>query len=207
MLHVARKKEFCKVLGPGTRSVIWFHGCLRQCPGCIAGTMNELAEYETFIPQQLADWVKNNIGIEGITLSGGEPFQQPRDELAAFLMLVKQNVTDLSVLCYTGYRYEELNKQESAIPVLQHIDVLIDGEYRENEDFGQRWRGSDNQQFHFLTKRYKNQENEWNHTLERQIEIELDMNGKLLISGVPSKDFINKLTMELQRRDVNVDFS
>jgi anaerobic ribonucleoside-triphosphate reductase activating protein len=207
MLCVARKKEFCNVLGPGTRSVIWFHGCTRQCPGCIAGTMNEITEYETFIPEQLADWVKNNTGIEGITLSGGEPFQQPLDELATFLMLVKQNSTDLSVLCYTGYRYEELNKQESAIPVLQLIDVLIDGEYRQNEDFGQRWRGSANQQFHFLTKRYKNKENEWNNTFERQIEIELAMNGKLLISGVPSKDFINKLTAELQRREVNVDFS
>jgi anaerobic ribonucleoside-triphosphate reductase activating protein len=206
MLQVARKKDFCNVLGPGIRSVIWFHGCTRQCPGCIADTMNEIAEYETFQPEQLADWVKSHSSIEGITLSGGEPFQQPLDELTTFLMLVKQN-TNLSVLCYTGYRYEELNKNESAIPVLQFIDVLIDGEYRQNEDFGQRWRGSENQQFHFLTKHYKNQEKEWNTTIGRQIEIELDMNGKLLISGVPSKNFINKLTTELQRHDVNVDFS
>jgi anaerobic ribonucleoside-triphosphate reductase activating protein len=171
--------------------------------------MNEIAEYETCLPEQLADWVKHNIGIEGITLSGGEPFQQPLDELATFLMLLKQNtnLTDLSVLCYTGYSLEELRKQESAVAVLQYIDVLIDGEYRQHEDCGQRWRGSANQQFHFLTERYKKQENEWNTTLERQIEIELDLNGKLLISGVPSKNFINKLTTELQRRDVNVDFS
>ncbi|MDR2756422.1 MAG: radical SAM protein [Planctomycetaceae bacterium] len=206
MLRVARKKDFCNVLGPGTRSVIWFHGCTRQCPGCIAGTMNEITEYETFHPEQLANWVKCHNTIEGITLSGGEPFQQPLNELTTFLMLVKQN-TNLSVLCYTGYCYEELNKKESAIPVLQFIDVLIDGEYRQNEDFGQRWRGSENQQFHFLTKQYKNQKNEWNTAVERQIEIELDINGNLLISGVPSKDFINKLTTELQKREVNVDFS
>ncbi|MDR0390990.1 MAG: radical SAM protein, partial [Planctomycetaceae bacterium] len=184
MLHVARKKEFCKVLGPGMRSVIWFHGCTRQCSGCIAGTMNEIVEYEIFAPEQLADWVKSNVGIEGITLSGGEPFQQPLDELATFLMLLKQK-TDLSVLCYTGYCFEELGGLESAVSVLQYIDVLIDGEYRQQEDCGQRWRGSANQKFHFLTERYKNQENEWNTTFERQIEIELDLNGKLLISGVP----------------------
>ncbi|MDR1483839.1 MAG: radical SAM protein, partial [Planctomycetaceae bacterium] len=158
MLHVARKKEFCHVLGPGVRSVIWFHGCNRRCPACIADTMNEFAEYESCNPEQLAAWVKNNSGIEGITLSGGEPFQQSHSELADFLMHVKQD-TDLSVLCYTGYCLKELQKQESAIPVLQLIDVLIDGEYRQNEDFGQRWKGSANQQFHFLTKRYQNQEN------------------------------------------------
>jgi organic radical activating enzyme len=55
-MKVARKKARCKVLCPGTRSVIWFHGCPRQCPGCIADTMNETAEYETVSPQQLADW-------------------------------------------------------------------------------------------------------------------------------------------------------
>ncbi|MDR2117896.1 MAG: radical SAM protein [Planctomycetaceae bacterium] len=201
---------FCNVLGPGTRSVIWFHGCTRQCSGCIAETMNKIGEFESLTPQQLANWIKHNISIEnsieGVTLSGGEPFQQPLNELATFLMLLKQN-TNLSVLCYTGYRYEELKEQKSAIPVLQYIDVLIDGEYRQNEDFGHRWRGSVNQQFHFLTKRYKNQEHEWNLAVERQIEIELDINGKLQISGVPSKNFINKLTTELQHHDVDVDFS
>jgi len=206
MLHVARKKAFCKVLGPGTRSVIWFHGCTRRCPGCIADTMNAADEYESFTPAQLADWVKSNTGVEGITLSGGEPFQQPLDELAEFLSLVKQD-TDLSVLCYTGYRYEEINEQKSMISALQHIDVLIDGEYRQEEDLKQRWRGSANQRFYFLTERYRNQETEWNAAFERQIEMELTMNGKLLISGVPSKDFLNKLTAELQRRDVDADFS
>jgi anaerobic ribonucleoside-triphosphate reductase activating protein len=210
MLQVARKKAFCKVLGPGVRSVIWFHGCFRRCPGCVADTMNEVAEYESFIPPQLADWVKGNTDIEGITISGGEPFMQPLDELAELLTLIKRD-TDLSVLCYTGYRYEELNVSGGGLSryssVLQHIDVLIDGEYRQDEDFGQRWRGSANQRFHFLTERYRSQADEWNAAVERQIEIELDMNGKLLISGVPSKDFINKLTNELQRRDVTADFS
>jgi anaerobic ribonucleoside-triphosphate reductase activating protein len=168
--------------------------------------MNETAEYETLSPKKLADWVLANKDIEGITLSGGEPLMQPLDELAEFLMLVKRQ-SDLSVLCYTGNMLEELQDDKGMKNVLQLIDVLIDGEYRQELDNGQRWRGSGNQRFHFLTTRYRNESDQWYAASERQIEIELDMNGKLLISGVPSKDFINKLTTELQRREINVDFS
>ena len=202
-LTIARKKAVCNVLGPGERSVIWFHGCSHRCPNCIADTMNETADYEQFSPAELADWVLHNVGIEGITLSGGEPLQQPADELAEFLTLVKRN-TNLSVLCYTGYRYEDIVQ---CSPVLPLIDVLIDGEYRQKEDFGQRWRGSANQRFHFLTDRYRSQQEEWNNAFERQIEIELDINGKLLISGVPSKDFVRNLSEHLNKKDISVDFS
>jgi anaerobic ribonucleoside-triphosphate reductase activating protein len=168
--------------------------------------MNETAVYETICPEKLADWVSENKNIEGITLSGGEPLMQPLDELAKFLTLVKRQ-SDLSVLCYTGYTLEELQEDKEMKNVLLLIDVLIDGEYRQELDKGQRWRGSGNQRFHFLTPRYRNKAGEWYAANERQIEIELDMNGKLQISGVPSRDFINKLTAELQRREINVDFS
>lgn len=204
LLTVARKKAMCKVLGPGERSVIWFHGCSRRCPNCIADTMNDTTNNEQVLPAELADWVINNAGIEGITLSGGEPLQQPVDGLTEFLTLVKRK-TDLSVLCYTGYLYEDLSAKYSVI--LPLIDVLIDGEYRQEEDFGQRWRGSANQRFHFLTDRYRSQQGEWNNAFERQIEIELDINGKLLISGVPPKNFIERFTTALHRQNVDIDFS
>ncbi|GHT42295.1 anaerobic ribonucleoside-triphosphate reductase activating protein [Planctomycetales bacterium] len=206
MLQVARKKAFCKVLGPGTRSVIWFHGCPRRCLGCIADTMNETVEFETVSPPQLADWVKGNTDIEGITLSGGDPFFQPPNELTEFLALVKEK-KDLSVLCYTGYTLEELQNDDGKQQVLLCIDILIDGQYIQEQDEGQRWRGSGNQRFHFLTERYRSEAAEWYAAKERQVEIELDLNGKLLISGVPSSDFIAKLTKELQRREINIDFS
>ena len=183
--------------------MIWFHSCNRRCPGCIADAMNDMAEYESFTPHALADWVLSNEGIEGITLSGGEPLQQSLDGLQQFLEHVKQK-SNLSVLCYTGYRLEDLGFAQN---ILQYVDVLIDGEYRQDEDIGQRWRGSANQRFHFLTDRYRSQQEEWNNAFERQIEMELDLQGKLLISGVPSKGFIDKLTVELHKRDVDVDFS
>jgi len=204
-LKIARKKAICKVLGPGERSVIWFHGCSRRCPNCIADTMNESADYEQVLPSELAEWVMNNAGIKGITLSGGEPLQQPIEELTEFLTLVKRH-TNLSVLCYTGYLNEDISANGKYITVLPLIDVMIDGEYRQEEDFGQRWRGSANQRFHFLTDRYRNQQEEWNNSFEREIEMELDINGKLLISGVPTKGFIGNLTTALHLRGVDITF-
>lgn len=168
--------------------------------------MNETAEYETVSASALAEWVLQNVQndeIEGITLSGGEPLQQPAEELAEFLSLVNRN-QNISVICYTGYRLEELQDRKN---VLQYIDVLVDGEYIQEQDTGQRWRGSENQRFHFLTDRYRSESAAWFAAKERQVEIELDMHGNLLISGVPSKDFMQKLTDELQRRDIAVDFS
>ncbi|MDR1384500.1 MAG: radical SAM protein [Planctomycetaceae bacterium] len=216
MLQVARKKTCCKVLGPGIRSVIWFHGCPRRCPGCIADTMNvatpnTMTDYETLSPSQLADWVLKNDGIEngtieGITLSGGDPLFQTANDLAEFLSLVKHN-SELSVMCYTGYRYEELLNDSEKRKVLQYIDVLVDGEYRQDLDNGQRWRGSENQRFHFLTERYRIESDDWYATNERQIEIELTINGKVLISGVPSKDFIANLTAKMETLGVDVDFT
>lgn len=186
--------------------MIWFHGCNHLCPGCIAGTMNETDEYEPYSPEQLAAWVLSNKGIEGITLSGGEPFEQPTELLERFLEIIKSE-SPLSVLCYTGNCYENLLKTVQYEGVLRHIDVLIDGEYQIDEDAGQQWRGSGNQRFHFLTERYLNEAQTWQNTFERQVEIELDLQGKLLISGVPSKDFINKLTTALLQREVDVIFT
>lgn len=206
MLLVARKKAFCNVLGPGVRSVIWFHGCSKRCPGCIAASMHDSPEYETWKPEQLAKWVFENQGIEGITLSGGEPFEQDAVLLEQYLRRIKSN-TNLSVLVYTGRLYEELAGNDIFLNVLRHIDVLIDGEYRIKQDTGKRWRGSDNQRFHFLTPRYKMEKDEWLTASGREIEIELDLNDSLLLSGVPPKNFLGNLASKLEQRDILLDLT
>ncbi|MDR2763286.1 MAG: radical SAM protein [Planctomycetaceae bacterium] len=206
MLRVIRKKAFCRALGPGCRSVIWFYGCSRSCLGCIADSMNKSNKYESYEPYQLAEWVINNQGIEGITLSGGEPFEQPKKSLEQFLKSIRKN-SNLSILCYTGNRYEKLIDDIENQKILKYIDVLIDGEYQINNDNGQRWRGSENQRFHFLTSRYAAEKDKWLIARERQIEIELDLNGSILLSGIPSKDFIENLTTQLDAKNISIDFS
>ncbi|MDO5576209.1 MAG: 4Fe-4S single cluster domain-containing protein [Fibrobacter sp.] len=205
MLTVSRKKSFCKVLGPGIRSVIWFHGCGKNCPGCIVRTAGENSDYERLSPVQLADWVKENQPVEGITLSGGEPFDQPPNDLMNFLKIIRSD-TDLSVLCYTGYQLDELQTNDNLRDLLNCIDVLIDGQYEIENDNNQLWRGSENQKFHFLTDRYKQHAIEWFAARGREIEIEVDISGHFSLSGLPQKYFMENLTGKLREKGVSLHF-
>lgn len=201
MLQIARKKAYCRVLGPGLRSVIWFHGCSKKCVHCIAESMNNAAEFEVYTPNQLKEWVCNNQGIEGITLSGGEPFEQTIDLLEDFLEKIRY-YSNLSIICYTGKILEDIRKNENERRILPYLDVLIDGEYQIGQDTGKRWRGSDNQRFHFLTSRYRDESNHWNAATGRELEFDLGLDGKLGISGVPPKNFLSRFSKQLQQKNV-----
>ena len=79
--------------------------------------------------------------LQGVTFSGGEPFgqQAPLIEIAD-----AAHAYDLDVWCYSGYTYEELEKNKA--PLLSHIDVLVDGPYIEAlRDEHLEYRGSKNQ--------------------------------------------------------------
>lgn len=185
--------------------MIWFHGCPKRCPGCLVESERNSNDYESITPELLADWVFANSEIEGITLSGGEPFEQI-DQLIQFLEIIRSH-SSLSVLSYTGHRLEEIQGNAKGRRSLQLIDVLIDGEYHMEQDFGQRWRGSENQCFHFLSPRYLSEKEEWFAAKGREIEIELKLDGSFWFAGVPTKGFIGNLTKRLNVYGVSLDFS
>ncbi len=206
VLKINRKKRFCRTLGPGARSVVWFFGCSRSCPGCIAKIGGEVEDYTEETPSELADWVLEcSDAIEGITLSGGEPFEQPLHEMAQFLEKIRAD-SKLSVIVYTGSSYEELLQNGAASRLLGLIDVLIDGPYRQGEDYGQLWRGSENQRFHFLSPRYKEHKDDWFAARGREVEIDLDINKSFLLSGLPRKNFISELTQQLKKKGIQLSF-
>ena len=137
---------------------IWFHGCGRGCAGCIAQQRNNDPEpCFTFSPEFFARMIMTDKGrdVDGFVLSGGEPFLQ-REDIVRFLSEAEKTAgRSLDVICYTGYKYEELmSADSSAKELLEHIDVLIDGEYRKELNNGSRYRGSSNQNLIFLTKKY-----------------------------------------------------
>ena len=87
--------------------------------------------------------------IDGITISGGEPFLQPE---ACAKLSMEARETGLSVWCYTGWTLEELlcaSNRHQALQVLQNIDVLVDGRFvaalQANHPKECLWRGSTNQ--------------------------------------------------------------
>lgn len=189
---------------------MWFQGCALDCPGCIAFEMNGASDYHSFRAEQLAERVTSRDDhIEGITLSGGDPFDQPLDELHGFLQRVRES-SDLTVMCYTGRTLAELkqhHQQNIVQQILSHIDILIDGRYVEDRNDGSRWRGSSNQTVHFLSERYQHLAAEFETVGQREVEIELTADNQLLVAGIPRPGFMDTLSRRLSERGFDLALS
>jgi anaerobic ribonucleoside-triphosphate reductase activating protein len=177
-LNLARTLSRSAANGPGERFVVWVQGCPLACPGCWNADTWSFARRHGTTVDDLTAQVLGTEGIEGLTLSGGEPFAQAR-ALAAVAARVQ--AAGLSVFVFTGYRLEELDRPEHAA-LLAHTDVLVAGRYIDAErSAGLVWRGSANQQVHFLSARYGPAQ------LQGAVEIELhlDAEGGITLTGFP----------------------
>ncbi len=142
--------------GEGLRTVLWTAGCGHQCKGCQnpvtwdpeGGLLfDEVAETELF-----AKLGKDY--ISGLTFSGGDPlFPASRAEVERLAEKAKRLFPEKDIWLYTGYRWEEI----SALPIMAHIDVLVDGKFMEDlKDSKLHWKGSFNQRIIDVQKSLKN---------------------------------------------------
>ena len=137
--------------GDGIRFAIFMQGCQRNCAGCHNPETHDLNGGRLIDTTEIISAIKKNPLLNGITLTGGEPFLQitAADELAR----AAKNL-GLNVWCYTGFTFEKL--PPDAEPLLENIDVLIDGEFIENlRDLELQFRGSSNQRIIDIKKTRK----------------------------------------------------
>ena len=138
-------------LGPGRRVAMWVRGCLRHCAGCIAPELRQPGE-PVAIAQVIDELLPLLAQADGLTISGGEPFDQA--EALVILIDALREHNDYEVLIYTGYLREEIEQAGGAgVELLQRIDILIDGPFIESMADDLQWRGSDNQRIHLLSAR------------------------------------------------------
>jgi len=76
-LNIAGYIKSSRANGPGNRSVIFFQGCPFHCYGCFNEHLQPVEEKQLISPEDLLMEISENNRIEGITVSGGEPFLQP----------------------------------------------------------------------------------------------------------------------------------
>ena len=165
--------------GPGVRAVIWTQGCDLGCPGCYNPETHDGGGGEPRAVDDLVSWaIEQAPAVEGVTVSGGEPLQQP-EALLELLTGIRER-SDLSVVLFSGYRRAEIERMALGPAILERLDVLIDGRYVAPVHAGARLRGSDNQTIWCLTDRYTVAEVE----ATPATEVEIGIDGTIVLTGV-----------------------
>lgn len=146
--------------GPGVRVSLFVSGCRHHCKGCFNAETWDF-EYGRPYTKETEDAVIRMLGeeyIKGLTVLGGEPFEpENQPEVAGLLKRAKEAYPDKDIWCYTGYLYDvDLQKggrvyTDVTEEMLSHIDVLVDGEFvEEQKDITLLFRGSRNQRLIIL---------------------------------------------------------
>ncbi len=163
--------------GPGKRAVVWFQGCKRYCPGCFNPAIRSFEGGRDLTPESFLNEldIKN---IVGLSISGGEPFEQD-EELAELLVLAKKK--GLNTLVFSGYTYEELCSKN--MKALKYCDYLIDGPYEKEVPSKCPWTGSGNQSFLKLENGVIKEDLTVEEEYSRTAEIIIDKEGNLIITG------------------------
>lgn len=145
-MRIAGIEKNSIVDGPGIRIAVFVQGCSRKCEGCHNPATWDYTGGEYRKPAEMIKLMTANPLVDGLTLTGGEPFDQPVECLelaeAAF-------DAGLSIWIYTGHKFEELFVPDSMSPrweLLSMADVLVDGPFaQEKRTFDMKWCGSSNQ--------------------------------------------------------------
>lgn len=129
--------------GSGIRLAIFTQGCPHNCKGCHNPETHDFNGGTIKDTDEIIRMMEDNPLLDGITLTGGEPFCQPK---ACAVLAQAAHERGLSVWMYSGWTYEQLEKDPEKRMLLSHADVLIDGRYEEKlRTLALPWRGSTNQ--------------------------------------------------------------
>lgn len=175
-------------LGPGRRLGIWMQGCPFSCAGCIVPVSQAMDGGREIAVSTVTDMLSAQAGLEGVSVSGGEPFAQPE---CLAVIVEDAKAKGMGSIVFSGYRIEALRKMARSncyiARALASIDLLIDGVYVavQRSRFGLR--GSDNQKFHFLTLRYVDLANEILEFDRTRFEIVETAGGSMLV-GIPAAE-------------------
>ena len=124
------------VNGEGARYVIFLQGCKHHCKGCHNPETWNFDGGIEITPEEIAeDFCKHRL-LDGITLSGGDPFYQQEECLSLLALMPNVNVW-----IYTGFEYQEISETELA----KKADVLVVGKFVEELKCDGQYFGSSNQ--------------------------------------------------------------
>jgi anaerobic ribonucleoside-triphosphate reductase activating protein len=181
-------------LGPGSRVGIWFQGCSIRCNGCIS--------LDTWAPKPACSTVQDLLRdidswleqADGVTISGGEPFDQA-GALEELLHGLRRR-PERDILVYSGYALESLNLSRLA----GLIDTLIADPFRADHPQTLALRGSDNQRMVCLTALGRARMSNFDRPAsegERTLDL-MFADGEIFMAGIPARGDLAKLRLLLE---------
>ena len=134
LIRLAGIAENSLVNGKGLRKVFFSQGCSHHCEGCFNQHTWEFAGGRMFDMDELVQKVKDEPFLDGVTFSGGDPFQQA-DKFA--YLAKKLHEANINIWAYTGYTFEELMKLAQINPhikqMINNVDVIVDGRFMKDK--------------------------------------------------------------------------
>lgn len=187
------------VIGSGRRIGIWFQGCTIRCFGCISrNTWPADPRLEVDL-RDVFGWIDSlsDKQVDGVTISGGEPFDQP----AALTQLLDglhdwraSQPRAIDILAYSGRPYTDLRAHFS--DVLSRIDAVVAEPFIDGEPTDLPLRGSANQQIVPLTTlghdRYTGAALDSLAAQRRQVQLEV-ADGEMRMIGIPEQDLMRRI--------------
>ena len=180
-------------LGPGTRVGIWFQGCTLHCGGCVT------PESWSFDPERSMplDRAVEKIRLfsrmrpypDGLTISGGEPFDQPE---ALLELLRKTRVLGMrDDLIYSGYSAEFLLERYPELAGL--ASALVDGRFELGSTTDSIWKGSENQRLTLFDDDLSPRYEAWTQGQKRKLQLVGGGGRRKLLIGIPRQEDVPRL--------------
>lgn len=176
-LRVGALLERSAANGPGERFVVWVQGCALACPGCFNPHLWDQKPGGWLEVEELARRINAVKSLRGVTVSGGEPLEQP-EAVVALLGLIDKS-RDSAV--FTGFSPEEISGDPLRAKILGAADLIVSGRYlREQASDRDPWTGSSNKAVLELTGRIQRDE-----FPSCRVEVRIASDGGVCLTGFP----------------------
>jgi anaerobic ribonucleoside-triphosphate reductase activating protein len=185
ILRISRFEPRTRANGPGLRAAVWVQGCSLACPGCFNPHTHGFSGGQETPVAELADRIAGLAAgddgsepIGGLTVSGGEPFQQ-RPAVLELLRRVRA-ATALDTLVFSGFSWDELSRMPGGDRLGDFADAVIAGRYDRDRHLGHALRGSTNKTLHCLTGRLRPEDFED----IPPAEVVIGPDGEIMLAGI-----------------------